>query len=159
MARMVDPANRDDEAALVAYAERLADRVEAAVPGWVLRSVERFTTDSAVLEQARAAGERASIEVGAQVRDLLLTDIDEQVDNPLGLLRGAVRYATDVLLATGLAPVRRDEFAVRAFPDDVYGLAPATFADIDPSLLEPGIEWGAAKAHVHLARRRSEGLR
>jgi hypothetical protein len=41
----------------------------------------------------------------------------------------------------------------------VYDLSPAAFADLDPSLREPGLTWGAAKAHVHLARRRREGLR
>ena len=40
------------------------------------------------------------------------------------------------------------------FPDDDYDLSPATFADIDESLHEPGLVWGAAKAHVVLTRRR-----
>ena len=53
----------------------------------------------------------------------------------------------------------RDEVAVRQFPDDVYDLVPASFAEVDPELHEPGLVWGAAKAHVHLARRRSEGAR
>jgi hypothetical protein len=41
----------------------------------------------------------------------------------------------------------------------VYDLTPASFADVDPALHEPGLVWGAAKAHVHLARRRREGRR
>jgi hypothetical protein len=55
--------------------------------------------------------------------------------------------------------VARDEFSERNFPDDTYDLTPASFADVDPSLHEPGLEWGAAKAHVHLARRRRQGTR
>jgi hypothetical protein len=55
--------------------------------------------------------------------------------------------------------VARDEFSLRNFPDDVYDLTPASFADVDPELHEPGLLWGAAKAHVHLARRRREGRR
>ena len=51
----------------------------------------------------------------------------------------------------------RDQFANSSFPDDVYGLVPATWADVDPSLHEIGITWGAAKAFVHKARRRDEG--
>ena len=31
--------------------------------------------------------------------------------------------------------------------------------DLDPALHEPGLRWGAAKAHVVLARRRAEGRR
>ena len=71
----------------------------------------------------------------------------------------AVRYPTAVLVGAGVPPVERDEFTERRFPEDVYDLAPATFADLDPSLHEPGLTWGAAKAHVHLARRRREGRR
>jgi hypothetical protein len=149
----------DDEARLHDYAVRLADAIDAALPGWVVRSVERFTASAAPLAAAREAGEEARTVIGASARALLLTDIDEQTETPLGLLRSAVRYPTEVLRAAGVSPVRRDPFAERAFPDDVYDLSPASFADVDPSLHEPGLEWGAAKAHVHLTRRRAEGLR
>jgi hypothetical protein len=84
---------------------------------------------------------------------LLALDVDEQRVNPLALVRRAVSYPTAVLRDAGVPPVVRDEFDERAFPDDVYGLAPAAFADIDPALHEPGLLWGAAKAHAHLARR------
>ena len=46
----------------------------------------------------------------------------------------------------------RDDQQVHLFPDDDYDLAPANFADVDPSLAEPGLTWGAAKAYVHLQR-------
>jgi hypothetical protein len=64
-----------------------------------------------------------------------------------------------VLAAAGVPPVGRDEVARRLHPDDDYDLTPASFADISPELHEPGLVWGAAKAHVVLARRRREGLR
>ena len=149
----------DDEARLRDYALRLADAIECAVPLWVVRSVERFTASPLSLAAARVAGEEAREVIGAGARRLLLTDIDAQTETPLGIIRGAVRYPTTVLREAGVPPVPRDSFAERAFPDDVYGLTPATFADVDPSLHEPGLEWGAAKAHVHLTRRRAEGLR
>jgi hypothetical protein len=156
-----------DEARLREYAERLADAVDAALPAWVVRSVERLVLawqgsdpiDPDVLADARAAGEQARVVAGAAVRSLLRTDIDSQAETPLGIIRRAVSYPTDVLRSAGVPPVQRDAFAERAFPDDIYGLTPAAFADVDPSLHEPGLEWGAAKAHVHLARRRAEGLR
>ena len=88
------------------------------------------------------------------MRALLLLDVEEQRVNPLALLRRAVSYPTDVLRGAGVPPVVRSEFDERAFPDDVYALTPASFADIDPALHEPGILWGAAKAHAHLQRRR-----
>ena len=43
--------------------------------------------------------------------------------------------------------------------DDDYDLIIADFADLTPDLAEAGIAWGAAKAHVVLARRRREGRR
>lgn len=139
-------------------AEALARAVEAALPGWVERSVERLVTaftgtaDPVVMAEAGRAGERARADVGARVRALLETDIDEQRANPLALLRSAVVYPTAVLRRAGVAPVVRDDFAATRFPDDVYDLTPASFADVGPALHEPGLEWGAAKAWAHRQR-------
>jgi len=158
MAAMPAAANPDDERRLREYATALADAVEAALPRWVERCVlTRFasgTVPAPVADAARDAGRRARDEIGPQVRALLALDIDEQRVNPLTLIRRAVRYPTEVLRAAGVEAVPRDEFAERAFPDDVYDLSPASFRDVDESLHEPGIVWGAAKAHVHLARHR-----
>ncbi len=164
-----DPGDvRDDPAdveALARYAAALADGVVQALPGWVERSVaERHAAWSgsvppAVAAAAHDAGRRAAADVGGRVRALLARDVDDQPTGPLALLRGAVRHPTDVLRAAGVPPRPRDEVARRLHPDDDYDLAPAAFADLDPSLHEPGITWGAAKAHVVLARRRREGLR
>lgn len=152
-----------DEAALVAYARALADAVPPALHRWVRRSVDRVAADAGVAVTAPMrsatddAARRCGDDVGAQVRALLSVDIDAQRGAPLDLLRSAVDYPTAVLSSFGVAPVERDEFDQRVFPDDVYGLTPASFADIDESLHEPGLHWGAAKAHVHLARRRAAG--
>lgn len=154
-----------DEAKLAALAGALADAVEAAVPTWVQRSVERLVVahqglvTGAVRAAAATAGRRCAEEVGAQLRAVLASDVDEQRTNPLALLRAAVAYPTAVLQEAGVPPVVRSDFDERAFPDDLYGLAPATWSDIDPELQEPGLVWGAAKAHVVLTRRRAEGKR
>ena len=150
-----------DEQALAAHAAALADGIEAALPGWVRRSVARLlvawagTADASVLAAADEAGARARSELMPELRALLGSDVDAQRQSPLSLLRTAVRYPTSVLRAAGVPPVQRDEFAERAFPADVYDLAPAAFADLDPDLAEVGLVWGAAKAHVVLARRRA----
>lgn len=136
----------------------LAAAVEEALPRWVERSVAsllRAYTGSEgpeAMEQAVAAGARARAEVGGRVRALLESDIDDQRTNPLALLRGAVGYPTEVLRRAGVPPVVRDDFAESRFPDDVYDLTPASFADLDPALHEPGLEWGAAKAWAHRRR-------
>jgi hypothetical protein len=140
------------------HATALADAIEAALPGWVERSVARTVegffghVDAEVTAAAVEAGRRARDDVAPRVRALLQADIDEQRTTPLSLLRGAVRYPTEVLLGAGVPPVERDQLQARLFPEDIYDLAPATFADVDPSLAEVGLAWGAAKAYVHLQR-------
>lgn len=151
----------DDDAALAGYATALAEGIEAAVPGWIERCVvERAEAWQPGLGEqlrpaAQEAGRAAAADVVPRVRALLATDVDEQAGNPLALLRSAVGHATAVLDAAGVPGVVRDEFAERAFPTDVYDLSPASFADVHPDLHELGLVWGAAKAHVVLARRRA----
>jgi hypothetical protein len=154
-----------DEQRLAELANELADGVVTALGPWVVRSVERLCVaffgqcPPGVLDDARAAGDQASREVGGEVRSLLATDVDHQRVNPLQLLRAATSYPTAVLRRAGVPPVLRDAEAERQFPDDDYDLTPASFADLDPALHNPGIAWGAGKAHVVLARRRAEGRR
>jgi hypothetical protein len=139
-------------------AAALADAIEAALPVWVERSVVRVMTawkgdvDDDVRAAAAAAGRQAADEVAPQVRALLAMDIDDQRTTPLSLLRAAVCYPTAVLEDAGVPQVQRDEQQARLFPDDVYDLAPATFADVDPALADPGLTWGASKAFQHLQR-------
>ncbi len=156
----------DDLDALARYAAALADGVEAALPQWVERSVERVHVQALgrrpppeVRAAAAEAGRAAATDVGTKVRELLRADVDEQWTGPLAVVRRAVPYPTAVLRDAGVPPVERDDVAVRQFPDDAYDLSPASFADLDPGLHDAGLVWGAAKAHVHLARRRAEGRR
>lgn len=156
-----DPA---DARALAQHAAALADAVDSALVGWLERVVvERWGTwhgrqaPAELVVAARQAGERARSQLLPELRALLVTDVDEQRSNPLALIRRAAVAATTVLRDAGVPPVDRDEHAERLFPDDVYDLAPATFGDLDPSVQEPGLLWGAAKAHVILARRRRSG--
>ncbi len=156
-----DPA---DAAALRAHAESLLEAVLEALPGWVERGVaQRYEQATGrgpsepVRDQACQAGRDAVAAVEPPLRELLMTDVDAQRTNPLAILRGAVRHPAAVLRAAGVPPVRRDAQAEALFPEDTYDLTPAAFADIDPALHEPGIVWGAAKAHVVLKRRRRGG--
>ena len=149
-----------DEATFAEIAVALGDAIDAALEGWVRRVVtERSAAagvaiDAGLIDDAAA---RCRAEVSPRVRALLAADLDDQRSTPLALLRRAVVFPTEVLRASGVPPVSRDEFAVRAFPEDVYGLSPASFGDLDESVHEPGLVWGAAKAHVHLARRAARG--
>ena len=153
----------EEEAAFLRYGRELADAVDAVIVDWVERCVVRVLVEQgaevpgAVRAEAGAAGRAARADVVPRLRVLLTTDLDDQAAGPLSLLREAVRYPTEVLAAAGATPVERDDFAVRAFPDDPFDLSPAAFGDVDERLTEPGMRWGAAKAYVHLARRRSRG--
>ncbi|MDQ3108237.1 MAG: hypothetical protein M3Q68_10585 [Actinomycetota bacterium] len=146
----------DPEQALVQLATALADAVDEAIPSWVVRCVRgRLTAvPRHVLDDARHAGGRARDDVGVAVRVLLSTDVDDQRGNPLALLRTAVSYPTEVLLRAGATTVTRDKFSRERFPDDDFDLTPANWSDVDPSLQELGIAWGAAKAFVHKQRHR-----
>lgn len=141
----------------------LADAARAAVPGWLVRCVvETARRQGAVpTPQMRADAQAMSDEwapqVMAELDALLATDADAQTRNPLSVLRAAVRHPTAVLASYAVPAPVRDEFAVRNFPADIYSLSPATFADIDASLQEPGLIWGAWKAKTLLDRRRAEG--
>ncbi len=138
--------------------ERLAAAVEGTLPQWVERSVRQRlcdwsdAADPKAMVDAVAAGHQACEEVGTELRRLLVTDVDEQWTNPLAVLRSAVRFPTEVLRRAGVPAVVRDAYDEAHFPDDDYDLIPRTFADVDPSLHDLGLAWGASKAHAHLAR-------
>jgi len=93
------------------------------------------------------------------LRELLATDVDQQRTNPLSLFRDAIAAPTVLLRSIGVAPPRADQFVAERFPDDVYGLGPAAWSDIDQRLHEPGLIWGAWKAMTILRRRSDAGLR
>ena len=155
---------QSDLEALAGFADALADGIDVAIGPWVIASVDRVVRAETgvgpsddVVTRARDAAEQARATVSPRVRALLEFDIDEQRTGPLEIVREAVRFPTEVLREAGIAPVERDPAAVSMFPDDPYDLTPTRFADLDPDLHDPGLMWGAAKAHVHLARRRAEG--
>jgi hypothetical protein len=145
-----------DDQSLEEHALALADAIDAVLPKWVDRSVRRRLSPlpPGVATLAKEAGARAVADVGGPVRELLLRDVDDQKGNPLALLRRAVRFPTEVLRTAGAPIVERDKFSRERFPDDDYDLTPANWSDVDPTLVELGITWGAAKAFVHKNRHR-----
>jgi hypothetical protein len=138
---------------VIEHATALADAIEAALPGWVERSVRRHWPD-APADLVTTAAAACVGDIGGRVRSLLAADVDEQRTTPLTLLREAVVYPAAVLREGGIPPVERDDFSRSRLPDDDYDLAPASFADVDPALHELGLVWGAAKAWTHKERHR-----
>lgn len=153
---MTDRELRAGEQQLAECARELSEGITQALPGWVMSAVESrlLAMSPGVREAAEAAGAAAAAEIGGEVARLLAADIDDQRENPLAVLRQAVRYPTEVLIDAGAVPVKRDDFAIDRFPDDIFDLTPASFGDIHPDLQSPGLTWGAAKAFVHRRRHR-----
>ncbi|MFO7590840.1 MAG: hypothetical protein R6X23_08070 [Acidimicrobiia bacterium] len=136
--------------------------VVAALPRWAVREVGRIV-DAWVADggashpweaAAARAGDAAAERVGAELRALFALDVAAMTRTPLEVVRTAVREPTAVLAALGIAPVARDEFDSRSWPDDRYGLTPATLGDLGDADLGPLLlAWGMAKAAVLAAAR------
>lgn len=147
-----------DEEMFTELSTAFANGIEAHLAEWTERNVRQLAAaagvpdDREVASVAADAGRRCRAEVGPRIRELLAMDIDDQPATPLVMLRQAVSYATTALASLGVPEVHRDQFEQRSFPDDVYGLSPATISDLDESLGELAIMWGAGKAYLHKQR-------
>lgn len=141
--------------------------IDAATHEWLVRCVmktyvqqlgtPRLEVEEKLVVAAQLAAEQGRAYIASELSSELGKDVDEQRVNPLQVLRNAVVFPTRVLREFSVPPVMRDEMDARMMPDDVFGLSPAHWNDVHESLLEPGVIWGAAKAHKVLQRRREEG--
>lgn len=145
----------DPDAALAEYGRLLADAIDSALAAWVVSQVRRVGGEGlaqpALMDELIA---RCRHDVMVSLRGLLELDVDDQRSTPLSEVGRAVAPVTEYLSARGVPPAIRDPFDVSRDPFDVYGLTPRTWSDLGPSVAEQGMTWGAAKAFVHLARRR-----
>ncbi|MSO59539.1 MAG: hypothetical protein EXQ63_04360 [Ilumatobacteraceae bacterium] len=145
------------------YSQRLFDACVIAVPGWITSRMQHAClmaggvvpeiVTTKVVDIARAT--QAQVQVDLMV--LLSTDVDAQRTNPLHVLRGSTSMATALLVEAGIPMARRDEFEIRAMPDDMYAFGPLTWRDLGDDVHDAGIEWGAWKAAMVIGRRRDEG--
>ena len=143
------------------YSTRLLETSDEVVTKWVERLIQRHCdeqkfSDPRVGELCISVIAQVSTEVHDNLVELLSRDVFEQRTNPLAIFRQATRPITELLSNLGCSPVSRDEFNERSFPEDVYGLSPATWIDIDEALVEPGIEWGAWKAATIMMRKKDQ---
>ena len=148
-----DPAGRLGEAG-----DAILAGVEAALPGWVEERVAYIanawgrlddTTRATLDARATAAGLAAATRVAGELRTFFATPVMEQRTTPLEIVRSAARDVTEVLAEVGIPPVERDAFDERAFPDDLYGVTPASLSDLGDESLGPWqLAWGLAKARV-----------
>jgi hypothetical protein len=169
-----EPASEVEQVDVSQFGRELADAVEAALPGWVRRSVlsrlpspspspspshspsrarvDSFRNES--LDDAIDEAGRDALTVVVALRSLLATDIDDQRGTPLTVIREAVRYPTEVLRRFDAPVPARDPSDAARFPDDIYALSPASWADIDETVADPGLRWSVAKAFEYKRRHR-----
>ncbi len=154
----------DRDVQLSEPAARLLDVASSVTGEWMRRTMLSAAASGGVDVSGMTAGLDAVVRTESArlltaLKDLLVTDVDEQRTNPLSLFRSAVAGPTAWLRSVGVPAPPSDRFTAERFPDDVYRLGPATWADVDRRLHEPGLIWGAWKAMTVLQRRRDEGLR
>ncbi len=152
-------ASESDDERFLALGLDLAAAVEAAMAYWVATSVARHLPQpwsKELEERVVGRGQQTAEQIGRRLRELLALDVDEQWTNPLSVIRTAVETPTTILADAGVPRPQRDAQSLQFNPDDHYDLSPAAFADLGPEAHDLGISWGAAKAHLHLRRRRDE---
>jgi hypothetical protein len=145
------------------YADDLYQAVTRAIPHWITTQVSEIASlsiDETTREFQSALADVATHThqvVSQDLFSLLATDVDAQQSNPLHVLRASTSYATQLLQSFGVAHARRDEYEVRAMPDDVFSIGPLTWRDLGEEVHDAGISWGAWKAATILTRRRADG--
>lgn len=147
--------NAVDTNTLEPYSAALLAAVERAAPDWIRRRVVEIAAGIEV--DVEAIVPQVVNDMTHELAALLLRDVDDQRENPLHVLRRATRFASQSLTKSGVTPVVRDEFEVRAMPDDIFAIGPLAWRDLSEDVHDAGITWGAWKAATILSRRRSEG--
>ncbi|NNC75242.1 MAG: hypothetical protein HKN93_06990, partial [Acidimicrobiia bacterium] len=128
---------------------RLIDAFLAAFPEYV-RGVAgtRGWTETDLGEAINSAVTWLRTELNA----LLSQPFGDQRRSPLELTQEATAIVGEALAAAGLEPPQRDEAVAQALPGDVYGLAPASSAELGEEAWEAHIAWGVAKAQAMKAQ-------
>jgi hypothetical protein len=138
--------------------DAIVDGVHAALPRWIEGRIAFIAnawdrldpaTRAALDERASAAGVAVAERVAGELRTFFATPVAEQRTTPLEIVRSATDDVTALLRAVGIPSVERDAFDERAFPDDLYGITPASLSDLGDESLGPWqLAWGLAKARA-----------
>jgi hypothetical protein len=124
--------------------------VDALVPWASAVAVQRGGPSMA--EAGAKAGAAMAETLTPRLAELLAADVDQQRGTPLALVRAQVGPLTDVLRSAGVGQPARDDVDAAMAPDDVFGVAPRTFAELGEAVHDAGIRWGVTKAFAHRAR-------
>ncbi len=148
-----------DQERLLAFSKDLANQIDVGLPQWIRASLERFLDEdqlTALQAEIETAEREDSTAIMVRLRTFLDQDIDQQRTTPLAILRQAVPLVTNILQQAGVPHVNRDRDAARLHPDDGYDLTPASYGDFGDDVQQASLLWGAAKAHIHIQRRKAD---
>jgi hypothetical protein len=148
-----DSSGEQDELALAHYATALQTAIAASLRPWIESLIQARAPDLSA--QVPGVADAVAASALPQMQSLLQTDVDEQRTTPLQVLRSSMGPVTGLLSSAGVPRPDRDAQARRIDPNDLYDLGPVSFADLGEAVGDAGLTWGAAKAHVHLSRRRA----
>jgi hypothetical protein len=145
------------------YVQDLYLAVINAVPAWITSRVSEIASHSCDVRSNEFVSALANVAektlqvVSKDLYSLLATDVDAQQSNPLHILRSSTSTAAHMLQGLRVPEAQRDEYEVRAMPDDVFAIGPLTWRDLGEDVHDAGISWGAWKAATILTRRRADG--
>ena len=141
----------DEDIDVSAYGIRLATLVVELFPDWATRSILTIAPESSE-EDARAVGVTVASNLSPRLIELLSSDIDDQRQSPLALVRRHMYPLTAHLAELRASPAVRDPYDEEAFPADVFALGPKAWSDLGDDVSDAGLRWGAAKAMAHRRR-------
>lgn len=143
----------DDEKYLE-YGERLAAAVTADIGPWLREVVAKRIADPGADTELQALLRSVERETIRAITELVTADVDAALSGPLERIRRSIHPLTEALDERGVQAPVRNSLDVEMRPDDRHGLGPMNYLDISQEVHEAGITWGAAKAHLHMKRRR-----
>jgi len=146
------------EIAFKEYSRQLVNSLSGKIELWILNAVKTKVPDldPEKIDELNRIAVVAEAQILGKLEGILTLDAVDQFINPLAILREVYVFPTEFLASLGLVESVRDEYQRKYYPDDIYDLVPASFADFGPEVNGAGIAWGAAKAHEHLQNRVSE---
>ncbi len=147
--------NAGDSRVSEPYSAALFDAVMRATPDWVRGRLQHIAPGVALDEAAIIL--RIQTAIRNELSELLKSDVDDQRENPLHVIRRCAETVNADLETANVPYAQRDEFEIRAMPNDVYAFGPLTWRDLSEDVHDAGITWGAWKAATVLSRRRDEG--
>lgn len=127
------------------HSQRLIDAIAETLPGHLEERVSELGIDAHAVSETI---EQVTARAVSDLAEVLEMPFEAQSRTPLEVLRGAVVGLGQRLLELGADPPERDPEQARLAPDDPFGLAPASAAELGAEALEASLAWGLAKTRA-----------